>query len=124
MKKNYISINLMAYGLMKKWGLDDWGFGFSKTTRRIGDCNWRKKIIRYSSQWRHLSWVQIKDVLLHEIAHALELVRFGSIQRKNGRWIKHGERFKDICIEVGAIARTVVEDAAWPEIKEVQLRWF
>lgn len=67
-------IYALAYKLMREHGLDKegWTFDLSQTQRRIGDCYYDKKLIRFSINYLlKSSDAQIRDTILHEIAHAL-----------------------------------------------------
>lgn len=49
-----------------------WTVGFSRTTRAIGDCNYRKRLIRISTKFMEVNdYRQIKKTVIHEIAHAV-----------------------------------------------------
>jgi len=81
----------MANLLMLKHGLNDWVFKFDYAKRRFGACNYTKKTISLS---KHLvkinSEAEVKDTILHEIAHAL--------CPKDG----HGKKWQAKCREIGA----------------------
>lgn len=62
----------LANELMTKHGLTDWTFQFDESIRRFGYCHSRKKLI--SMSWKLVSLnneTEVKDTILHEIAHAL-----------------------------------------------------
>lgn len=66
------SILKTAQGLIKLHGLKKWRFKFDQSTRRAGCCNYRNKLISISFNFaRTGSDEDIRDTLLHEIAHAL-----------------------------------------------------
>ncbi len=66
------SILQMALTLMTDHGLKKWRFQFDHSTRRAGCCNYRKKLISISFDLaRNASDDDIRDTILHEIAHAL-----------------------------------------------------
>lgn len=59
---------------LKKHKLDikGWRFEFDTATRRFGACFYSKKLITISTDLTELnSEEQVKDTILHEIAHAL-----------------------------------------------------
>ena len=83
----------LARQLMAQHGVpSDWTFGYDRAKRRAGRCCYRKKAITLSI---HLvarnSDEEIKDCLLHEIAHCLA-----------GPGTHHGPDWKAVCRRVGA----------------------
>jgi predicted SprT family Zn-dependent metalloprotease len=62
----------LALALMKQHGLSDWTIEWGRAKNRAGVCIRDKKLIRLSASLMSL-WTmdQCKDVILHEIAHAL-----------------------------------------------------
>jgi len=57
---------------MRGHGLKKWQFGFDRSTRRAGCCNYREKTISISFELaRNGSDEDVHDTILHEIAHAL-----------------------------------------------------
>jgi predicted SprT family Zn-dependent metalloprotease len=57
---------------MEKHGLAGWTFGFDNAKRRAGLCNYTHKHISLSIHFvAHNSDEQVRDTILHEIAHAL-----------------------------------------------------
>lgn len=80
---------------MDEWGLSGWGFGFDRAVRRAGATNYTKKKITLSAHLVRLwdeAWV--REVILHEIAHALA-----------GPGAKHGPVWRQWAVRVGAQAR-------------------
>lgn len=62
----------LAEGLLIEHGLTDWCFAFDHATRRAGCCDYGRKRISLALQFaRRASAAEIRDTLLHEIAHAL-----------------------------------------------------
>lgn len=62
----------LALGLIHEHGLNEWRFEFDHSTRRAGCCNCRDKRISISFDLaRNAADEDIRDTLLHEIAHAL-----------------------------------------------------
>ena len=62
----------LALGLMHEHGLKKWQFKFDHSTRRAGCCTYHDKRISISFDLaRNASDEDIRDTLLHEIAHAL-----------------------------------------------------
>ncbi len=70
--KTLTQIEALAIDLMNQHGLYDWSFAWSKAKRINGTCSHRKKQIRLSailSPIRNIT--EVKNTILHEIAHAL-----------------------------------------------------
>ncbi len=62
----------LALELMTKHNLHDWKFGFDRACRRAGLCSFRRKRITLSIYYvRMNSENEIRDTILHEIAHAI-----------------------------------------------------
>ena len=62
----------LAVRLIKTHRLKHWEFKFDHSTRRAGCCNYRDKLISISFELaRNASDENIRDTILHEIAHAL-----------------------------------------------------
>ena len=79
---------------MDELGLADWQFGWDRAKRRLGVCRLLEKALRFpftssAPTWRPLH--EIRDTILHEIAHALAWTRHG--ERTHGpRWNKFAEK--------------------------------
>ena len=81
----------LANSLLKEHGLADWTFKFDRAKRRFGCCNYSTHTISLSRDLTRLnSKAEVRDTLLHEIAHALT--------RGNG----HGPAWRAKCLELGA----------------------
>lgn len=77
-------------------GLSDWTGGLDNSRRRFGLCSIGKKHISISKPLCELnSDDEVRDTILHEIAHAL------AWQRHNEN-CGHDKRWKAICVEIGA----------------------
>jgi predicted SprT family Zn-dependent metalloprotease len=64
----------LALPLMQQWGLTKfgWSLSFSKARFALGQCHFAKKQIRLSIYLLALNEQEkVKDIILHEIAHAL-----------------------------------------------------
>lgn len=89
----------LAVELMRQHGLSGWMFCFDHARRRFGSCKPGRKQITLS---RHLTFLnspeQVRDTLLHEIAHALT--------PGDG----HGSRWKAKCREIGANPKRCYDD--------------
>ena len=81
----------LARRLMKHHGLQEWTFVFDKAVVRFGCCNYRKKQISLSKELVLINNLKdVKDTILHEIAHAL-------VGPKNG----HNWVWRQKAIEIG-----------------------
>lgn len=70
--QNVGAIQQMALDLMEQYGLKRWRFEFDHSTRRAGCCSYREKRISISFELaRNGSEADVRDTILHEIAHAL-----------------------------------------------------
>lgn len=87
---NYKEATDFANSSFAKWNLQDWSFGFNKNKRRLGVCFYKEKRIEVSIYHLVNSDEDIKNTILHEIAHA--------ICPKRG----HGIEWKRCCRLVGA----------------------
>jgi predicted SprT family Zn-dependent metalloprotease len=80
----------LALELMASHGLDGWTFGFDRAQRRLGACWLDRKGITLSRHFVELNGEElVRDVILHEIAHALT------------PGAGHGPRFKRKARELG-----------------------
>ena len=62
----------LAESMIKKYGLDGWSFQFDIALRRAGACDHRTRVISLSRLFCvKASEDQVRDTILHEIAHAL-----------------------------------------------------
>ena len=62
----------MGRQLLDQHGLDEWDFRFDRAKRRAGLCRFDDRVIslsRYLTQLHDAE--QVRDTVLHEIAHAL-----------------------------------------------------
>ena len=85
-------ISELARSLMDAYGLQDWNLRFDESYRFLGKCNYRDQVIQLSRG--HVldgKDKEIKDTILHEIAHALA-----------GPKAKHGPEWKTVARRIGA----------------------
>jgi predicted SprT family Zn-dependent metalloprotease len=86
----YLARNL-ARSLMIASGLADWTFTFDHARRRFGSCQPRRKRITLSRTLTLLNAEpEVRDTILHEIAHALTPDDH------------HGPRWRAMCLRLGA----------------------
>ena len=79
----------------------EWTFRWQNKKCSLGTCSYNRKEIRLSRWYVELNDMgDVKDTILHEIAHALSYKRYGS------RGIGHGVLWKKVCREIGAIPRS------------------
>ena len=89
------SISHTAYTFLDKHDLNDWSFRFDHAKSRAGLCIYNKKIISLSSHFaRFATPGEIRNTLLHEIAHALV-----------GHCHGHDIVWKEKALEIGCNAR-------------------
>lgn len=85
---------------MSKQGLDGWTVKFNgRIKRAVGKCKMRKRRIDLSKTWfieygDEVGDETFKDVILHEIAHAVDYERRGTSD--------HSRKWKQVAREVGA----------------------
>ncbi len=81
----------LARDLMTRHELVGWSFAFDHARRRFGRCDYTNRQISLS---KHLTFLnpleEVRDTLLHEIAHALT------------PGAKHGPRWRAVCRQIGA----------------------
>ncbi len=88
------SAELLTRQLMDKHGLRDWSFSFRDAKTVAGSCNSTKRSIHLSRRFvRVASPEELKDTILHEIAHALT------------PGAHHGEEWKRVAKRIGCTAR-------------------
>ncbi len=82
----------LAYALMRQHGLiPGWSFEFDNSLNRFGVCKYRPKVISLSRNLVKLNGEpEVRDTILHEIAHALT------------PGDHHGRAWKLMCIRIGA----------------------
>lgn len=64
-------IAYMALSLLKAHGLDDWAFAYDRAKSRAGSCMPSTKTITLSRNLEGQPLPQVRNIVLHEIAHAL-----------------------------------------------------
>lgn len=82
----------LARTLMNNHGLGHWVFQWDRAKRRAGCCKHRQSMITLSYYYvGRNNEDDVKDTVLHEIAHAL-------VGPKNG----HNDIWKTVCVRIGA----------------------
>ena len=91
----------LVYKYMAKHELpDEWLFRWQNKKSSLGTCSYNRKEIRLSKWYVELNdLASVRDTILHEIAHALSFIRYGS------EGIGHGRLWKKVCREIGAIPK-------------------
>jgi len=85
-----INAQTLAQTLMQQNELEGWTFHFDRAKRRFGACNYTTKTISLSRHLTQLnSAAQVRETLLHEIAHALT------------PGAHHGEAWQRACKQLG-----------------------
>src|SRR5690554_5113054 len=88
---NLYAARYLATQLIQQHGLAGWTFAFDHARRRFGSCNYTRRQITLSRPLTLLNAeAEVRDTILHEIAHALT--------PGDG----HGDRWKAICRRIGA----------------------
>jgi predicted SprT family Zn-dependent metalloprotease len=93
----------LAKQLMREHGLTaaGWSFGFDHAKRRFGRCNYTRKLITLSRPLVLLNaFDEVRDTILHEIAHALV------------PGTGHGPKWRLTCVRIGARPRRCYDDAS------------
>lgn len=101
--------DIETYARLKldEYGLPDWQFGWDRARRRLGVCRLQEKSITLSIHFVRANLEvphEIRDTILHEIAHALAWTRHGDRT--------HGPLWKQICRDLGAVPRAAARQDA------------
>jgi predicted SprT family Zn-dependent metalloprotease len=107
---------LAQYGLLQQ----GWEFKLSNGINQVGWCWWSKKVIAISKRYIDNSpREELRDVLLHEVAHALQPAE-RILTRRGYRFDIHGPKWKAKAREVGARPNRCTEFAV---IDAENYRW-
>jgi predicted SprT family Zn-dependent metalloprotease len=88
---NLYTARHLARSLMSEHGIGDWTFAFDHARRRFGSCQPTRKRITLSRMLTLLNEEpEVRDTILHEIAHALT------------PGDKHGPAWRAMCVRLGA----------------------
>lgn len=94
---------MLAKQLLNQHGLDTFLVKFDNAKRRFGLCRNEKKVISISLPLLNLNdEARVRDVILHEIAHALHYNKYErrSLFLRRSRQV-HGETWKEIARSIG-----------------------
>lgn len=96
----------LALTLLEKHKLSDWSFGFDHARQRCGICNYTTRTISLSRHFTRLNdTAAVREVILHEIAHAL-----------TGPGHGHGPRWRQTARALGIQPQTCApESIAMPQ---------
>lgn len=65
-------VTVVARSYMRKHGLEDWSLQFVRVHSFAGRCNYRRRIIQLNENWTERAMpADVRNTILHEIAHAL-----------------------------------------------------
>src|SRR5690606_2786854 len=89
---NHFDAARLARDLMRQHRLHAWTFAFNRAKRGMGLCRYTDRRIELSIHFvTRNDEAEVRDTILHEIAHALAGPEAG-----------HGERWKRQCLAIGA----------------------
>ena len=89
----------LARGLMDEHGLHRWTLRFDSAKRRAGLCRYDTRVISLSRPLTALySAEEVRETVLHEIAHAIA-----------GPSAGHGPRWRRVAVEIGASGSRCVD---------------
>ena len=100
-ERRLLEIAEQARALMDQHGLEEWTFRFIAAQRKLGECREREKVILLSR--RHAvsgASGEVKDTILHEIAHAIA-----------GAKARHGPAWKLVAKRIGATPKARAEES-------------
>lgn len=99
------AVQTLARQLMAEHGVSDWALTFDHARRRAGMTDYRRRTISFSKPLMLIYPEQtVRDVILHEIAHALV-----------GPQHAHDAQWKRVAARIGATARASLRDTPQPE---------
>jgi predicted SprT family Zn-dependent metalloprotease len=92
---NLADTSALVHAVLAEHGLHDWNFVFNRRKRAFGMCDYTRRTIFLSSVLTELNGeAEVRDTLLHEVAHALAGHRAG-----------HGPAWQKVAREIGAKLR-------------------
>jgi predicted SprT family Zn-dependent metalloprotease len=97
----------LARNMMDDHGLKDWAFAFDRAKKRCGQCSFTKQRITMSRYYVELNgWAEVRDTILHEIAHALA-----------GSEAGHGVYWQHVARSIGAKPKRCASGVTMPDGK-------
>lgn len=93
-KQSKLTISLLACELFRKYGVQ-YDFCFNRRKDALGVCNYRKKKIYFSLRYLYLPLEEVRDTILHEIAHYIA-------NKTVAGYRGHGSVWKIVCMGIGA----------------------
>lgn len=98
----YADVQSFAEFKLRELGLwaEGWRFGWSSSVRSVGWCDYKTRTIKISKNFFTVfkNREDVKDIVLHELAHA-----------KAGYLAGHGPAWKNVCKELGANPERLVD---------------
>lgn len=92
--RDLVEEELTGYGLYQ----EGWRFNWCRTTRTMARCHYGTKLIEVSKHWaKIMTDFELKQTILHELAHALSYNIYG--------WegMGHGVNWKKVAKEIGVV---------------------
>jgi predicted SprT family Zn-dependent metalloprotease len=112
---------VLAMSLLNQHGLtaQGWKVDWNGRKRGFGLCIYQKKLIQLSEVLVDLNpESEVRETVMHEIAHALTPVQWKQYQsgKKRGRWYHegHGDAWKETCLRIGANPTRTCNNAIVP----------
>lgn len=101
---HHVNALCLMVDLMRKHGLGHWRIRWTRSKREFGRCDWYRQTLHLSMPLTEANdEMEVKDTILHEIAHALTPHDRG-----------HGWEWKKKCIEIGAKPKRCF---TWDEVR-------
>jgi len=95
-------VRRLGLALLAEHGLDGWRLELDRARRRAGICRYDRKVIGLSGPLMRLyGEAEVRETILHEIAHALAGARAG-----------HGPRWRAIARRIGSTGERCVSEEA------------
>ena len=96
---------------MDEFGLKDTRLLWGHSYRKLGWADYQKNAIFLNKDYIYLTKddAEIEDTVRHEISHVLSVKRYGYLEGRG-----HGDRWKQVCYEVGAKPRACSDAACLP----------
>jgi predicted SprT family Zn-dependent metalloprotease len=89
----------MANGMIYDYNLKGWKFAWNASKTKGGYCSYLKRTISLSLYYvRNNTMEEIRNALLHEVAHALA-----------GMGTHHGQQWKEKCINLGVEPKRLLD---------------